>query len=69
MEIEGISINFFVLAEMCTGTFQESGGHIPPIGTLCSSECVIESGRWGDSWCYTNDGAKWGAECVPCTGT
>ena len=53
---------------MCTGTFQEGDSNVrPPPGTLCSSACIIESGRWGETWCWT-DGGNWGAECVPCQG-
>ena len=54
---------------MCTGDYYENGR--PPVGTKCvevnNKICVIESGRWGTSWCYTNVG-EWGAECVKCSG-
>ena len=59
---------------MCTGDFQESdssnagnGLQRPPAGTKCTSNCFYDSGRWGSSWCYTdNDNTQWGAECVEC---
>ena len=59
----------------CTGNFQETkpsnagnGIQRPRAGTPCVGSCKIESGRWGSSWCYT-DNAKfqWGAECVSCS--
>ena len=61
---------------MCTGTFVESdvstaanGLQRPPAGTQCVDSCEIETGRWGSSWCYTEeDESQWGAECVPCQG-
>ena len=57
---------------MCTGNFWEdasaSGNNKPrpPVGTKCAEACVFERGRWGSSFCNTEDG-NWGAECVPCT--
>ena len=56
---------------MCTGTFQEGDSNVrPPPGTLCKSDCIIESGRWGETWCYTDWGYtdNWGGECIPCQG-
>ena len=61
---------------MCTGDFLESNinnsgnkKQRPEAGTKCAAPCVIESGRWGSSWCYTaEDESQWGAECVPCSG-
>jgi hypothetical protein len=50
---------------MCTGTFYEEGR--PSAGTKCVKPCVIESARWGSSYCYT-EGGNWGAECVTCPG-
>ena len=60
---------------MCTGTFQETdpsnagnGVQRPPAGTPCVGSCKTESGRWGSSWCYTDDKKfQWGAECVSCS--
>ena len=62
--------------DRCTGDFLESDinnagnkKQRPPAGTRCVSPCKIESGRWGSSWCDTEeDGSQWGAECVPCLG-
>ena len=60
---------------MCTGNFQETdtynliGNLRPHPGTKCASECKIESGRWGKSWCWTDiQETQWGAECVECSG-
>ena len=61
---------------MCTGDFLESDPNNagnkkqrPAAGTRCVAPCVIETGRWGSSWCNTEkDGSQWGAECVPCLG-
>ena len=66
---------------MCTGNFTErdlsdTGNAMqrPPPGTKCAEPCVFESGRWGSSWCYTEEngseekGSQWGAECVSCQG-
>ena len=53
---------------MCTGNFVESGnsGLVPP-GTKCVGPCIITTGRWGKSMCWTNDEeTQWGAECVAC---
>ena len=53
---------------MCTGTFQEGNSNVRPrAGTSCTSDCIIESGRWGETYCNT-DGGNWGGECVPCKG-
>ena len=58
---------------MCTGNFQEtpeSSGNKkarPPAGTKCIEPCVYEVGRWGSSYCKTEND-NWGAECVPCPG-
>ena len=67
---------------MCTGTYVEAdiseagnGMQRPAEGTRCTEACVVEDGRWGASWCYTDDGdgtmasRQWGAECLQCTGT
>ena len=59
---------------MCTGDFQENdssnsgnGLQRPPAGTKCTSNCHYDLGRWGSSWCYTdNANVQWGAECVEC---
>ena len=72
-------INVFIpfkdyFSDKCTGIFQEShssnaGNGIlrPPVGTHCTSSCFCESGRWGSSWCWTDDiELQWGAECVDC---
>ena len=63
---------------MCTGNFLEKNisdatlandKQRPLAGTKCVVNCVMESGRWGSSWCYTSkDKSQWGAECVPCSG-
>ena len=66
---------------MCTGNFMErypsdagNGIQRPPAGSKCAKPCVFESGRWGSSWCYTEEngseekGSQWGAECVSCQG-
>ena len=59
------------LTDMCTGNFYEHSpaSHSkmarPPEGTRCVEPCVYENGRWGSSYCYTEDG-NWGAECKPC---
>ena len=51
----------------CTGSFRESGRPAP--GTKCALPCVMDSGRWGASYCYTKeDKSQWGAECVACGG-
>ena len=61
------SHNPFVTSEWCTGSFHENGR--PPVGTKCAMPCVIQSGYWGSSWCYTKaDKTNWGAECVKCKG-
>ena len=42
----------------------------PPAGTQCVEPCVMESGRWGSSWCFTaKDKSQWGAECLECSGS
>ena len=64
------------ISDMCTGNFVESdvsdsgdGKQRPTAGTKCVKPCVVESGRWGSSWCYTEeDESQWGAECVLCSG-
>ena len=54
-----------VLESLCTGSFHESGR--PAAGTKCALPCVMDSGRWGASYCYTKeDKSQWGAECVAC---
>ena len=64
---EGYVNDVFLIIEtgMCTGTFYEEGR--PSAGTKCVKPCVIESARWGSSYCYT-EGGNWGAECVTCPG-
>jgi len=59
----------------CTGVFQESdastranGKLRPPSGTKCVEDCILQSGRWGSSWCYTaKDKSQWGGECLDCS--
>ena len=66
-------LNYY-LSGMCTGDFQENdssnsgnGLQRPPAGTKCTSNCHYDLGRWGSSWCYTdNANVQWGAECVEC---
>ena len=61
---------------MCTGSFIEKDindavnkKQRPPAGTRCVASCVVEEGRWGSSWCYTEeDNSQWGAECDQCSG-
>ena len=61
---------------MCTGDFIEKDNnhavnkkHRPPAGTTCALPCVVEQGRWGSTWCYTEeDKSQWGAECGNCLG-
>ena len=60
---------------MCTGNFKErdlsvsgNGMQRPPAGTKCAKPCNFESGRWGSSWCKTDEDGQWGAECVLCGG-
>ena len=53
---------------MCTGNFQEEDKR-PPAGTHCVGSCVMEAGRWGSSYCFTDsDKNQWGGECLPCQG-
>ena len=53
---------------MCTGNFQEEDKR-PPAGTHCVGSCIMEAGRWGSSFCYTDsDKSQWGGECVSCQG-
>ena len=53
---------------MCTGNFQEEKKR-PPAGSPCVGLCVMEAGKWGSSYCYTDlDEHQWGAECVSCQG-
>eukprot|EP00746_Dinoflagellata_sp_MGD_P140420 gnl/MRDRNA2_/MRDRNA2_73673_c0_seq1.p1 gnl/MRDRNA2_/MRDRNA2_73673_c0~~gnl/MRDRNA2_/MRDRNA2_73673_c0_seq1.p1 ORF type:complete len:2528 (+),score=396.81 gnl/MRDRNA2_/MRDRNA2_73673_c0_seq1:280-7584(+) len=62
--------------EHCTGDYFEDGliawnkRTRPPPGTPCTGQCVLEPGRWGDTWCWTEpDGTyrqQWGAPCLPC---
>jgi len=59
----------------CTGYFQETdpsnsgnGKQRPPAGTKCVEDCVLQSGRWGSSFCYTaEDKSQWGGECLDCS--
>ena len=59
--------------EMCTGTFSEEASAAgnkkerPEAGTKCVGPCIYEKGRWGSSYCNTEND-NWGAECVECTG-
>ena len=70
------STHMYSVSDMCTGDFLESDinnagnrKQSPPAGTRCAAPCVIESGRWGLTWCDTaEDGSQWGAECIPCSG-
>ena len=58
--------NIHIHLGMCTGNFQEEGKR-PPAGTPCVGTCVMETGIWGSSYCYTDsDKNQWGAECVSC---
>ena len=56
-------------SETCTGTFKEWCPYVtqrPPPNTKCKSQCYGK-GRWGDSWCYTDDDEnQWGAPCEKC---
>ena len=75
MSIEEKTCLIYV-SDMCTGSFLESdiedaanGKQRPPEGTKCNGACVIQSDRWGSSFCYTEeDKSQWGAECIPCPG-
>ena len=67
-------LNFFLhCTEMCTGTFFEeasaSGNNkdSPEPGTRCEGPCIYEEGRWGSSYCNTEND-NWGAECIQCPG-
>ena len=56
---------------VCSGTYKEDDGNNGTLRaapwTKCKSDCVIQDGRWGSSFCYTEaDQSQWGAECVPC---
>ena len=61
---------------MCTGHFvdrdQSKAGNDkrrPASGTKCVGRCIEKSGRWGSSFCFTEeDKSNWGAECVSCPG-
>ena len=63
----------FEVSEMCTGNYFEHFSDArnnrlrPPAGTRCAEPCIYEKGRWGSSYCFTEDG-NWGAECVSCPG-
>jgi hypothetical protein len=62
--------------EHCTGEYFEDGliawnkRTRPPPGTPCTGQCVLDPGRWGDTWCWTEpEGTyrqQWGAPCFPC---
>ena len=62
------------LENVCTREYQETdlkyswnGKQRPPAGTKCVKPCLFEAGRWGSSWCYTEEkSGNWGAGCVPC---
>ena len=69
-----ISNTFNIIEQpKCTGTYFETGDQAgngkdrPPPGTQCKGGCIEDSGRWGNSYCNTEDG-NWGAECVDCEG-
>jgi len=71
LDRDGATI-LYRLTSMCTGNFMETnigmagnGMQRPPAGTKCSKPCVFQSGRWGSSWCHTDD-KQWGGECVTC---
>jgi len=59
----------------CTGFFKENdpsnsgnGKQRPPAGTKCVEDCVLKSGRWGSSYCFTaKDKSQWGGECLDCS--
>ena len=65
-----------IILGMCTGNFREryigdagNGLQRPRAGTPCVGSCIIDSGRWGSSYCYTDSNKhQWGAECIRCTG-
>ena len=71
-----ITLTPYHISDMCTGNYREAdpansgnGKQRPSEGTRCVSACKMESGRWGSSYCYTNeDNTQWGAECIPCSG-
>ena len=53
---------------MCTGDFKEADGTVrADPGSKCKFDCVFDTGRWGSSFCYTEeDKSQWGAECNLC---
>jgi hypothetical protein len=71
---------------MCTGGFfeepEKAGNKLPKpeIGKPCVSDCKQSKGRWGDSYCYTDQESfdawdkesmgtaepEWGAPCFEC---
>ena len=64
-------LHFSEYTDMCTGNFFEHASAVgnheprPASGTRCAGPCIYDQGRWGSSYCYTEDG-NWGAECVAC---
>lgn len=72
--LDNISFNKYPYPKslgVCTGTYKEDDGENGTLraapGTICKSDCVIEDGYWGSSFCYTEaDHSQWGAECVIC---
>ena len=74
LEFSSIYTTFNIVEQpKCTGTYFETGDQAgngkdrPPPGTQCKGGCIEDSGRWGNSYCNTEDG-NWGAECVDCEG-
>ena len=63
---------------MCAGSWweskrmEETAGIRPPRGTPCDegeNPCINKEGRWGSSYCKTNGGTNWGAECTEAEST
>ena len=51
---------------------EETAGIRPPRGTPCDegeNPCINKEGRWGSSYCKTNGGTNWGAECTEAEST
>ena len=72
-EFSNYKLSLLEFSEICSGNYYENPSVVgnnkprPPAGTRCAEPCVYEKGRWGSSYCYTEDG-NWGAECIPCPG-